>query len=126
MDSGNLAHVKQAWRRLEGDGHAAGMETLFEHCHPDCEFRPAASRGEVLHGVDAARAFFRSQRDAGADIKVSSYSFLERGDCVEVRGWIRLIRPGGGMADSQGRWTYRFRNGQVVEADYAPATVAAA
>jgi ketosteroid isomerase-like protein len=102
------------------------MESLFAHCHPDCEFRPAASGGEVLRGVDAARSFFRRQRDAGGDIKVSSYTFLERGDCVEVRGWIRLIRPEGGMADSQGRWTYRFRDGQVVEADYTPAAVPAA
>ena len=30
------------------------------------------------------------------------------------------------MADSQGRWVYRFIDGQIVEADYSPATVAAA
>jgi hypothetical protein len=30
------------------------------------------------------------------------------------------------MADSQGRWSYRFRDGEIVEADYSPATVAAA
>jgi ketosteroid isomerase-like protein len=101
------------------------MEALFEHCHPDCEFRPAASRGRALRGVEAARRFFRDQRNAGADIKVSPYSFREKGDCVEVRGWIRLVRTDGVMADSQGRWTYRFRDDRIVEADYMPATAAA-
>jgi ketosteroid isomerase-like protein len=126
VDSGNLARVKKAWQALERDGHAQGMEALFAHCHPDCEFRPAASGGKVLHGVEEARAFFRSQRDVGAEIKVSSYSFRARGDSVEVRGWIRLMRPREGMADSQGRWVYRFRDGQVVEADYSPAASGAA
>jgi ketosteroid isomerase-like protein len=121
MGSQNLSRVRKAWQRLESEGHARGMEALFEHCHPDCVFRPAASRGEVLHGVEAARAFFRDQRNAGGDIRVSAYSFRQKGDCIEVLGWIRLIRPEGGMADSQGRWVYRFSDGQIVEADYAPA-----
>lgn len=76
--------------------------------------------------MEAARAFFREQRNAGGDIRVSAYSFRERGDTIEVAGWVRLIRPGGGMADSQGRWAYRFRDGQIVEADYSPATAAVA
>src|SRR4051794_19806759 len=126
MASGNLGRIKQAWKRLEREGHARGMEALFEHCHPDCEFRPAASRGEVLHGVESARAFFRDQRNAGGDIKVSPYSFRDKGDRVEVLGWIRLRQPDGVMADSQGRWTYRFREDQIVEADYSPTIVASA
>jgi ketosteroid isomerase-like protein len=126
MASENLTRVKKAWQRLEKDGHARGMEALFEHCHPDCTFRPAANRGEVIRGVDAARRFFRDQRNAGGDIKVSAYSFREKGDSIEVAGWIRLIRPEGGMADSQGRWIYRFRDGQIVEADYAPTNAAVA
>ncbi|MFL5866690.1 MAG: nuclear transport factor 2 family protein [Thermoleophilaceae bacterium] len=126
MASGNVEHVKQAWKQLEREGHATGMDALFELCHPECEFRPAASRGEVLHGVEAARLFFREQRNAGADIKVSAYSFRQKEDSVEVLGWIRLLGADGVMADSQGRWTYRFRDGQIVEADYSPATVAAA
>jgi ketosteroid isomerase-like protein len=120
MESENLRTVKDAWRQLERDGHATGMEALFEHCHPDCEFRPYAGGGETFHSVDEAREFFERQRETGADIKVSPYSFVERGDSVEVLGWIRLIRPDGGLADSQGRWTYRFRDGKVVEADYVP------
>jgi len=100
------------------------MDEPFEHCRPDCEFRMAASRGELLHGVEAARTFFRDQRNGG-DIKVSPYGFRERGDCVEVLGWIRLILPDGGTADSQGRSTYRFHDGQIVEADYSPASTAA-
>lgn len=126
MASQNLTRVKKAWQRLEQDGHARGMDALFQHCHPGCVFRPAASRGEVLRGVEAARAFFRDQRNAGGDIRVSAYSFREKGDSVEVLGWIRLIRPEGGMADSQGRWVYRFSDGQIVEADYSPASVTAA
>ena len=122
MASQNLACVKKAWQRLEREGHASGMEALFEHCHPECVFRPAASRGEVLNGVETARTFFRKQRNAGGDIKVSAYSFRDKGDSVEVLGWIRLIRPEGGMSDSQGRWVYRFNDGQIVEADYSPAT----
>jgi hypothetical protein len=125
MASENLTRVRTAWQRLEREGHARGMEALFEHCHPDCVFRPAASRGEVLQGVEAARVFFRDQRNAGGDIKVSAYSFRERDDRIEVLGWIRLISPEGGMADSQGRWMYRFSDGQIVEADYSPATIAA-
>jgi ketosteroid isomerase-like protein len=126
MRSGRLSRVKGAWRRLEREGHAAGMEALFEHCHPDCEFRLAASRGEALYGVEAARQFFRELRNAGADIKVSPYSFREKGDSVEVLGWVRLMQPDGVMADSQGRWTYRFRDDRIVEADYSPASAAAA
>jgi len=126
MASENLARVKEAWKRLEREGHARGMEALFEYCHPDCVFRPAASRGEVLNGVEAARAFFRDQRNAGGDVKVSPYSFRDRGDSIEVLGWIRLIRPEGGLSDSQGRWIYRFSDGRIVEADYSPADVAAA
>jgi hypothetical protein len=126
MASGNLERIKRAWKQLEGEGHARGMDALFEYCHPDCEFRPAASRGQVLHGVEEARVFFREQRNAGGAIRVSPYSFREKGDCVEVLGWIRLTLPKGGLADSQGRWTYRFRDGQITEADYQPAIVAAA
>jgi ketosteroid isomerase-like protein len=125
MDSTNLRHVRNAWRRLEREGHAVGMEELFEHCHPDCDFRPAAGGGETLHGVQQARAFFRRRRADGADIQVSPYSFVEKGDCVEVRGWIRLIQPDGVMSDSQGRWTYRFEKGRVVEADYDPTAATA-
>ena len=125
MASENLTRVKKAWQRLDKEGHASGMEALFEHCHPECVFRPAASRGEVLHGVEAARVFFREQRDAGGDIRVSAYSFREKGDCIEVAGWIRLIRPEGGMADSQVRWVYRFRDGQIVAADFLPASATA-
>jgi ketosteroid isomerase-like protein len=125
MDSTNLRHVRNAWRRLEREGHAAGMEELFDHCHPDCEFRPAAGGGETLHGVEQARAFFRRRRDQGGDIQVSPYSFVHRGDRVEVRGWIRMIQPEGVMSDSQGRWIYRFEDGRMVEADYEPAAVTA-
>jgi len=59
----------------------------------------AASRGELLHGVEAARTFFRDQRNGG-DIKVSPYGFRERGDCVEVLGL--------DQADPSGWWDGRL------------------
>jgi hypothetical protein len=36
------------------------------------------------------------------------------------------MQPDGVMADSQGRWTYHFRDDRIVEADYSPASAAAA
>src|SRR5256885_15673101 len=102
------------------------MAPLFDLCPRECASRPGARRGGVRPGGEAPRLFFREQRNAGADIKVSAYSFRQKEDSVEVLGWIRLLGADGVMADSQGRWTYRFRDGQIVEADYSPATVAAA
>ena len=120
MDSQNLRRVKDAWRRIEEDGVAAGWDVLFELCHPDCIFRPYAGAGRVFHGVEEWRAFLEHERESGGDIKASPYHFVERGDSVEVLGWVRLVRPDGGLADSQGRWTYRFEDGKVVEANYEP------
>jgi ketosteroid isomerase-like protein len=88
-------------------------------------FRPYAGGGETFESVEDAREFFARERQTGADVKVSPYSFVERGDSVEVLGWIRLIRSDGGLADSQGRWTYHFKDGEIVEADYVPGAAAA-
>jgi ketosteroid isomerase-like protein len=119
-DSDNLRRVKEAWHRIEQDGVEAGWEALFEICDPDCVFRPSPGARRVFHGVEEWRAFLERERGDGADSRAGAYHVVERDDCVEVVGWVRLIRPDGGLADSQGKWTYRFRDGRVVEAAYAP------
>jgi ketosteroid isomerase-like protein len=45
-------------------------------------------------------------------------NFLDDGDDVIVIGSARVQRSEGGFAETQVRWTWRFRNGLISEADW--------
>jgi ketosteroid isomerase-like protein len=119
-ESANLRAIREAFRAFIEDGVEAGVERLMEVAHEECVFRPYTAGERVLHGREQARAFFRDAVAAGATMTVRPQSFEEYGDEVVVTGTVRLLRPGGGFAESQIRWIYAFRDGLVEEARWGP------
>jgi ketosteroid isomerase-like protein len=119
-DPPNVRVVKQIYDTLEEEGVEAGIDRMLSHAHPDFEFRPYVAGGRALRGADEVRAFFRKQLEAGTTLTLRPSSFEEHGDTVVVRGSLRVARPGGGLAESQITWTYRFREGRLAEAYWSP------
>jgi ketosteroid isomerase-like protein len=117
MDSHNLSRIRELWRVYEREGQDAGIEALLEICHDDAEFGFYAMNGKILRGGDELRAFYR---DTDASIRAAPYDFKEEGDKVVVTGWVRVLRPGGALADAQVQWEYVFREGRIAELHYAP------
>ena len=66
------------------------------------------------------RAHFRRAQASGGSSVVRAKRFEENGDEIVVTGSIRVLRPGGGFAESQVRWVYTFRDGLVQEAHWGP------
>ena len=120
LDSQNLLTVKETWRLLEEDGPSASIEALLQHAHDDVEMRPYAAEGQVLHGAEEIRRFYREHAAQGASFHASAWDFEETGDCVYVTGSIRVRRPDGSIADAQLRWSYEFRDGLVACAKAGP------
>jgi ketosteroid isomerase-like protein len=122
-DSANLRVVKAAFRAFTDEGVMAGLEALLEHADEHCEFRPYTARTRVLRGPGEARSFFRGMLDEGVEMTLRSMSFHESDDSVVVNGSMRVARPTGGFSESQLSWTYRFREGKLVEASWGPRQV---
>jgi ketosteroid isomerase-like protein len=117
VDSANVRVVKGAYEILGEGGLEASLEHLLSHAHEDVEFSPYVAAGQVLRGADEVRAFFRGQMEDGTALVVRPTSFEEDGqDVVVVNGSLRVVRANGGFAESQIRWTYRFRDGRLKEA----------
>lgn len=119
-DSVNMRFIKEAFRAFSEDGVLAGVDSLLARVHRDAIFAPYSAGNQELHGPDEVRAFFRETVEAGASMTVRALAFEEHGDEVVVSGSIRLVHAGGGFAESQVRWTYRFRDGRVAEARWGP------
>ena len=66
------------------------------------------------------RAYYREAIAEGNVMSVRPTSFHEVGDQVVVNGSVRVGRATGGFSESQLSWTYRFREGLVVEAVWGP------
>ena len=122
-DSINMRAVKTAFRAFAEDGVEAGVEYLLGHAHQDCEFRPYSDENRTLRGHDEVRAFVRDALASGG-MTVRATSFRETGDMVVVNGTLRVMRPTGGLAESQISWTYQFRDGLVQEASGHPRNAA--
>lgn len=120
VDSANLCVIKEAFRAFTEEGVEAGVDSLLARAHEDAIFAPYAAGGQELRGRDEARAFFREGMAAGGSMIVRAQTFEEQGDEVVVSGSIRLVHAAGGFAESQVRWTYRFRDGLVAEARWGP------
>jgi hypothetical protein len=120
VDSPNVHVLKEALEALRERGLEAGIESLLIHAHADFEFSPYLAAGRVLRGADEVRAFFREQHAAGTALTLRATSFEEHGDEVVVNGSVRVGRPSGGFSESQITWTYRFRDGLLEEAHWAP------
>ena len=120
LESANLLAIKEAFRAFTEDGVDAGVEALLSCAHEDCVFRPFSAGAPELHGHAKVRAHFRRAAQAGGTIEVRPQRFEENGDEVVVSGSIRVLRPGGGFAESQIRWIYTFRDGLVQEAHWGP------
>jgi hypothetical protein len=114
-DSANVRVVREIYEVLGEAGLEAGIEHLLSHSHDDLEFAPYVGPGVVLRGPGEVRAFFRDQIESGTVITARPSSIEERGDKIVVNGSLRVQRPGGGFAESQISWTYRFREGLVQE-----------
>jgi hypothetical protein len=112
--------VKEAFRASEEAGVKAGVERLLSRAHDGIEFRPYVAPGKVLRGPDEVRAFFSEQLAEGRTITATPSSFEERGEEIVVTGSLRVARPAGGFAESQVKWTYRFREGLLEEASWSP------
>ena len=120
LESANLLAIKEAFRAFTEDGVNAGVEALLSCAHEDCVFRPFSTGAPELHGHAEVRAHFRRAAQTGGTIEVRPKRFEENGDEVVVSGSIRVLRPGGGFAESQIRWIYTFRDGLVEEAHWGP------
>jgi ketosteroid isomerase-like protein len=120
VDSSNLRVVKEFWNAFESEGLLASMELMLAHAHEDVELRPFVGEGRTFRGVDEVREFMRQEVADGASLRGTPWNFEEDGDAVVVTGSLRLQRRDGSIADSQLRWTYRFRDGRLVEASSGP------
>jgi ketosteroid isomerase-like protein len=119
-DSPNLRVVKETYVAYEEGGVEAAIEHLLEHSHPDVVFTPFVGRDMVLRGRDEVRSYYLGQIQSGTSMAPRTSSFEERGDEIVVNGSLRVERPTGGFAESQISWTYRFRDGLLVEARWGP------
>jgi ketosteroid isomerase-like protein len=119
-DSPNVRVVKDAFAVLGEGGLEAALEHLLSHSHDDVEFAPYLGDGVVLRGPDEVRAFFRGQIESGTVLTARLSTIEERGDEVVANGSLRVLRPTGGLAESQISWTYRFRDGLLQEARGGP------
>jgi hypothetical protein len=120
MDSQNLALLKEIWRVFEDEGTLPGIELLLRHSAPGARFHFYAAGGRALETHDDVLRFFREAEQEGVSITPRAYSFEEEGDTVYVSGAIRVQRPGGGLAETQMRWSFRFAGDQVVALDWEP------
>jgi hypothetical protein len=120
LDSPNVRVVKGAYEMLVEVGLEASIEHLLSHAHEDFEFAPYVGAGRVLRGAGEVRAFFRRQVESGTELVARATSFEESGDDVVVNGSLRVVRSSGGFAESQISWTYRFREGRLLEARGGP------
>jgi hypothetical protein len=119
-DSHNLRVVKQVYDTLQEQGVEAGIERMLSEAHEDFEFRPYVAAGRVLRGAGEVRAFFREQLEAGTTVRLRPASFEDHDGEVVVQGSLRVTRSEGGFSESQITWTYRFREGRLVEAHWSP------
>jgi ketosteroid isomerase-like protein len=119
-ESSNLKTIRAAFDVSVQQGFMAGLEALLENAREDCEFRPYIASGETLHGPEAVRAFYRSAASDGTDMRLRAAAFHEVGDTVIVNGTMRVARPSGGFSESQISWTYKFRDGRLVQASWSP------
>ena len=119
MDSPNLRLVKELWNVVDSEGLLAGIELMEEHVHEDAELRPYVGEGRVFHGVGEFREFAEQELAGGGTLRLSPWSFEEKGDDVIVAGSIRVQRPDGSIADAQVRWTLTFRDGRLAAATSA-------
>lgn len=88
------------------------MDSLFAVLHQDVQARPSIDGAPVLEGRETVIEWWRSL--AGSDnLEVRPLEFVERGDCVVVRGYLRH-REGRTLAENQVFWVYAFRDGQIV------------
>ena len=101
---------------METNGLAGASEELLAHCADDVVFEPHAAHGRLIHGQEELRRFWEGFTDDGVQMRAGAYSVTEEGDSVVVSGWVRTMK-GGGLADTQSRWVYRFNDDdQVVSA----------
>ena len=120
MDSPNLETVKELYRAMQEDGLRQGGEYLAAHVCEDASVRLYTTRERVLHGREEVRGFFADAEGAGTRVMLRPREFLDEGDDVIVIGSARVQRSEGGFAETQVRWTWRFRDGLISEADWEP------
>ncbi len=117
-ESANLRAIKEAFRAFAEGGASEGAEALLRISHEDCRFRPDGTEGRVLRGHEEVRAHFSEAYTGEETVSLCPRSFAEDDDEIVVSGSMRVLRPGGGFAESQVSWTYRFRDGLVEEASW--------
>jgi len=120
VDSPNLALVKELYRAMQEDGLRQGGEYLADHVCEDATVRLYATNGRTLHGREEVRGFFAEAEGRGTSVVLRPREYHEDGDHVTVIGSARVQRSEGGFAETQVRWTWRFRNGLISEADWEP------
>jgi ketosteroid isomerase-like protein len=120
LDSPNVATIKEVYRAMQEDGMGSGGEYLAAHVCEDARIRLYTTRNRVLHGRNEVRSFYEEAARAGTSVVLRPREFLDGGDKVTVVGSARVQRPEGGFAETQVRWTWRFRDGLIEEADWEP------
>ena len=99
-----LETVKAAFRTADAEGFDAGLDALLA-CAP-----------HRLRGHDKIRQYYRQIEAGGTMMTIRGTTFHEDGEDVVVDGALRVMRPGGSLAESQISWRYRFEDGLLREA----------
>lgn len=120
LDSNNIATIKEVYRAMQEDGMRSGGEYLASRACEDARIRLYTTSDRVLHGRNEVRSFYADAEQAGMSILLRPREFLDEGDKVTVIGSARVQRPEGGFAETQVRWTWRFREGLIAESDWEP------
>jgi ketosteroid isomerase-like protein len=108
----NVEVVRMLWAAARKND----VDALLSLTAHDVEWRPTAVAASGLHGHDALREYLDGLRAAGRLVDAHPYSFEAVGDCVIVRGALRLRRDDGGAEAIQRWWVYRVAGGKIAAA----------
>ncbi|MEA2329985.1 MAG: hypothetical protein QOH58_123 [Thermoleophilaceae bacterium] len=119
-ESPNLLVIKDGFRIIVEEGIEAGVATLLTHADDEVQWKPYTGSDRILHGREEVLAYYRAAAESGTKMTLRVMNFHESGDEVVVNGSMRVARPAGGFSESQISWTYRFRDGRILEAAWGP------
>jgi ketosteroid isomerase-like protein len=118
-----VAIVRAMWVAYEREG----LEASYALVDDDVEWALYSANGRVLRGPHELREHFAALEREGRSVRARATSIEVHGDCVLVRGKMRIEAPGR-IAEQPMAWLYRTRGGRIVriETHRTPADALAA
>ena len=112
--------VKDVFRTVQEQGIRLGGARLADYVSEDARVHLYSTAGRVLEGPEEVREYFAEVERAGTQVILRPQVFEEDGDAVTVVGSVRIQRAQGGFAETQIRWTWRFRDDLIVSTTWEP------